>query len=770
MEADGMRRRDDPSVSVDGMTRRLPDRSGARAVGRSIGPIHDGYRWWRVRKFFHLVLSIVVSGVLLAGVVVALVPSFRELGTATLLEPEEIDLAALDGFAVRSQVFAADGSLLSTLHGPENREPVSLEQVPQPVIDSILAVEDADFYNHRGVNVRAVVRAMLSNLSAGSIEQGGSTITQQLVKNALVGSDRDLHRKTKEAAYALRLERRLSKDEILEKYLNTVYFGSGAYGVQAAAETYWGVGVESLGYAEGALLAGIISNPVSYDPTLHPEAATKRRRVALERLFELDIIDEEQLAEFSNTPLPVRRCDKDEPNRPISCGDVDLPPDDDYFVEAVKQQLLSDPRLGDTPEERFNAVFGGGLRIYTTLDPAMQRAAQEAHDSVPPANSLGVTSAIVSIDSKTGAVKALVGGPGFENYKFDVATHQPGRQTGSSFKVFVLLTALEQGNIPSDSIAGGGSFPNPGGTPNPYRIGGPGGSLTSVTTASSNGAFVRMGQVVGLENVILMARKLGVSSDLDPGIMSMPLGTALTTPLEMASAYTAIPNGGQYVPAFMVERIVDRTGTTIVRHERDEKRAFSERTACYATEILEANVRYGTGTRARLKNQEAAGKTGTTEENNDAWFVGFTPYLTTAVWMGNPDENVSMRNLGGVENFGGTYPAMIWRQFNETVHADLDPVAFPDCPKANRYARKVTGLGDGSANPGYTNTSKTTTTTKPKSAKDDDKDADKADDKADDGDDKQVTTTTDGSGPQPTSSTTATTVAPPDDGSGRRTG
>ncbi len=718
------------------------------------------YRVRCVRKFFQLVLTIVVSGALLAGVAVALTPSMRELGTAASLEPEEIDLAALDGFAVRSQVFASDGSLLATLHGPENRQPVPLARVPKPVIDAILAMEDADFYHHGGVNLRAIGRALLSNISSGEIEQGGSTITQQLVKNALVGSDRDLQRKSREAAYAIRLERRLSKDEILEKYLNTVYFGSGAYGVQAAAETYWGVDIENLGYAEGAMLAGIISNPVSNDPTLHPEAAKKRRKVALDRLFQLGHITEDEAVELSNTALPVRRCDKDLPNRPLSCGDVEMPPEDSYFVEAVKQQLLADARLGATPEERVNAVFGGGLRIYTTLDPAMQQAAQEAHDTVPPPNDLGVTSAIVSVDSRSGAVRALVGGPGFQTYKFDVATHQPGRQTGSSFKVFVLLTALEQGNYPFDTIAGGGSFPNPGGTPNPYRIGGSGGTLTSVTTASSNGAFVRMGQVVGLENVIVMARKLGVSSDLNPGIMSMPLGTALTTPLEMASAYTAIPNGGMYEPAYMVDRVESRKGYILMEHESAAMRAFSDRTACLATEILEANVKYGTGTKARLKKQAAAGKTGTTEENNDAWFVGFTPYLTTAVWMGNPDQNVSMRNLGGVENFGGTYPAMIWNRFNEAAHANLEPVAMPKCEKATRYARKVTGQGEPSANQGYTNKS-TTTTTKPKPKKDSEDDDDK------DSDDKPAsTTTTSVTPPSEPSTTTTVTTLPGGGGSG----
>jgi penicillin-binding protein 1A len=681
------------------------------------------YRRSHVRKLIGLAGTIAIAGAVVAGTVVALAPSAREISSATSSIPEEIDLDALDDFAVRSLVFAQDGSLLSTLHGPENREPVPLERVPQPVIDAVLAVEDADFYQHNGVNFRAMARAFFENVQAGGIEQGGSTITQQLVKNALLGSEREFERKKKEIPLALRLEDKLTKDEILEAYLNAVYFGSGAYGVQAAAETYWGKDIADLGYAEGAMLASLIANPVRYDPTLNPEVAYEQRRIALERLVSLGKITREEVSRYGTTPLPVRRCEPGATN-PLTCGDADLPAPDDYFVEEVKQQLLDDPRLGATRDERITALFGGGLRIYTTLDPAAQWAAEVAASTVPPPNDRGVTSALVAIDNYTGGVRALVGGPGYDTYKYDVVTHEPGRQTGSSFKTVVMLTALEQGNFPFDRIQGGGSFPCPLCEENPYRIQGASGTLKSVTAASSNGAFVRMGQVVGLENVIEMAERLGMSNEgLDPFALSMPLGTFDMTPMEMAAAYATIPNNGNHVTPYMIDRVEDRDGNVLFEHEHSSRRVFSEKTACYATEILSEVVSSGTGTRARLSNMPAAGKTGTTDRNADAWFIGFTPYLTTAVWMGNPDTNtVSMANLGGVQNYGGTFPAMIWRAFNQAVHHDLPAAPFPRCDAPDRAPRNLYGEGNNFLNgfrfpssdsPSGSSRQRTSTTTPP---------------------------------------------------------
>ncbi|MGZ4708443.1 MAG: transglycosylase domain-containing protein, partial [Acidimicrobiales bacterium] len=633
-----------------------------------------------LRRLLRFGVIVVAAGVLAAGSAVAIAPQVRDAVGANTSVAEDIDLNALDDFAVRSEVLDADGKVLTTLHAEQNRRPVSLDQVPQPVIDAILAVEDADFYSHGGINARAIVRALTQNVSSGQIEQGGSTITQQLVKNALLSSDRDINRKSREVALAVRLEQQLTKDQILEKYLNTVYFGAGAYGVEAAAETSWGVDVSELDYAQGAMLAAVISNPVAYDPTLHAAAALARRTIALERLVAAGKITSDQAYLYDHAPLPARRCGADVAVKPVSCGGTSVPLAQDYFSEQVKQQLLDDPRLGATKAERVAMLFGGGLKIHTTLDPAAQQAAQAARDSQLPANDKGITAALVAVEPSTGAVRALVGGPGFDAYQYDIATQAPGRQTGSSFKTFTLLTAMEQGNLPFDSVGGGGSFANPGSTDDPYVISGKGGTITSVTSASSNGAFVRLEQTVGIDNVAAMAERLGVDVPASKHVLSMTLGVADTTPLQMASAYSAIPNGGVHEQPYFVERVEDRDGRVLIQHTLDGTRAFSAATACNVTQMLQQNVKGGTATRARLDDQAAAGKTGTTQDNTDAWFVGYTPYLTTAVWMGIPSGSVPMGDFGGyAEVFGGTIPALIWHAFNEQYHQGRDPVPFPTC-------------------------------------------------------------------------------------------
>ncbi len=657
-----------------------------------------------MRKLLTLVVSIVAAAAVVIAGGLAVAPSAGDLASIGGGDPQDIDLAKLDEYAVRSEVYASDGSLLATLHGPENREPVALAVVPKPVIDAILAVEDAEFYAHNGVNFRGMTRALFENVSAGQIEQGGSTITQQLVKKALLTDDRNLDRKTQEIPLAMQLERQVGKDRILETYLNTVYFGSGAYGVEAAAETYWGVHVGELGYPEAAMLAALIANPVRYDPTLHPQAAYDRRREALSRMVREEMITEQDAKSYASAPLPVRRCDGS--STVINCGNVDQGPAEDYFVEEVKQHLLFDSSLlGDTFDERYQALFSGGLRIDTTLDPRMQELAEKVQAEGVPPNSKGITSAMVTLDNYSGAVRAMVGGPDYAVSQVNVTTDLPGRQTGSTFKIFPLLTALEQGNLPIDTIAGGQSFPNPFGTPNPYKVDGPGGTLASVTQRSSNGAFVRLEQVVGLGPTIDMAKRLGVTTDLKPNL-SLTLGVESVPLVQMANAYATIPNGGNFNQAYLIDRIESRDGEEIYQHELDPSREFSADTACYATSMLVDNVKYGTGTRARLPVMASAGKTGTTENHTDALFIGFTPYVTTAVWMGALSEDPwtgklpTMENLNGVANFGGTYPAMMWKAFNEPANEPFPLREFPTCETYKRSARNVIGFGGSKLNEG----------------------------------------------------------------------
>jgi penicillin-binding protein 1A len=656
-----------------------------------------------VRRVGQFLAAIVAGGITLAVATVLLVPSVYTIASAGSGGDGPLDSTQFQDYAVRSQVFAADGSLLAALHGVENRDPVPLDQIPQTVVQAVLSVEDATFYEHGAIDVRGLLRALMQNVQTGGVDQGGSTITQQLVKKALLTDERVLSRKTKEIALAIRLEQQLTKDEILELYLNTVYFGSGAYGVQAAAETYWGRNVQDLNWAEGALLASVISNPVEFDPIVHPSTSRERRHAALGRMVSNGVITEQQAEEFDAVPLPTGRCTEQSGPRPAACGAVTQPPADSYFVEQVKEELLADPRMGDTYAERYAKVFGGGLQIHTTLDPLAQQAAQVAHDTTFPdavrveADAKGITTAMVAVEPSSGAVRALVGGPGFESFKYDIATHEPGRQTGSTFKTFVILTALEQGILPDDFVGGGGSWPNAGGTPDPYVVSGVGGTLTSVTLASSNGAFVRLGQTVGIENVVAMAKRLGVTSGFDSKSKSTPLGVFDVTPLEMASAYAAIPAGGLHRSAYFIDRVADREGHVLIEHRSTPTRAFSPLTACRATQILADNVRSGTGTNAQLGDRPAAGKTGTTESNSNTWFVGFTPYLTTAVWMGIPAEGTKpMGDLGGQEQFGGLWPATIWRNFNSAwLDATDKPTgAFPVCATPSRSAQAAAGAGD----------------------------------------------------------------------------
>lgn len=632
---------------------------------------------------FIAITSLAVAG--LVGSATAIGPQVTKLFSASHGVADTIDLNPLPE---RSLIFDRYGNLMATLHAEENRSPVKLTAVPQPVIDTILAVEDEGFYDHKGVNVRSTLRALLENVSSGGIEQGGSTITQQVVKNALLSPAQDLERKTREAVLAWRLEQTMTKNDILERYLNTVYFGNGTYGLQAAGELYFGKNVDQLDWGDAALLAALIRNPTGYDPFKYPDLALERRRLALDRVVETGHLTKDEADLYAFRPLPTA---------PVSV----LPPPKDYFVEQVKLQLLHDPRLGETDGERYNAVFKGGLRIYTTFDPIMQiNAVVARNEQLPgdngqfhiPATStlcrdpkfgclndgrtnyvLG-TAVVVSLEPNTGAIRAMVGGPGFDNYPYNIATDGIGRQAGSSFKTFVLSTLMQNGYVPSDQVDGHGpcTFPNPGGEPDPYTVenfgnsgGGPG-TILSQTLRSSNCAYVRLGQVVGLQRVIDLAKKMGITSPLSPQL-SLPIGAFEVRPLDMASAYGVIAAEGIRNEPYYIDHVDNSAGTVLFAHEAHPERVMSVQSARLVEQVLEQNVLGGTGTRARLPGRPAAGKTGTAQDSADAWFVGFTPQLSTAVWMGAPVGRVPMRNVGGIAVTGGSYPARIWGQYMAAV-------------------------------------------------------------------------------------------------------
>lgn len=624
-----------------------------------------------VQRIASLGLILVAVASVTSAAALTIIPQLGDVVTATENTSAELEL---DVLAQRSTMYAADGSFMTLLVGEQNRESITLDEMPQEAISAILAMEDNDFYEHDGVNYRAVFRALAQNISAGGIEQGGSTITQQLVKNALLSSDQSFDRKKTEAFYALRLEEQFTKDEILERYLNTVYFGQGAYGLKGAAEVYFGLeDPKDMGWEEAALLAGLIRSPNSTNPVTNPQRARDRRATVVERLVSLELISESQGRRINLADLPEER------SAPLSTKPSD------YFEREAQKELQENPAIpiGDTPAERIASIYSRGLRVYTTFDPAAQALAEQAKADLLPIDSRGFTLAMATVENDTGAVLAMVGGDEFTREQFNLAVDGL-RQPGSSMKTYVLAALFEAGYTPSDTVRGDSpcKFENPGGVPDPYEVKGGSGrriTIASATRASNNCAFVRLGQVVGNENVIEVARRLGISTPLD-AVLSLPLGSKEVRVIEQAAAYAAIVNDGIYNEPWYIERIEDRNGDVIYERRPDGRRSVTVQTARMITQTLESNVRGGTGTRARLPNGMAAGgKTGTAQNSEDAWFVGFTPYITTAVWMGHPDEKVPMRGVAGWGTiFGGTVPAAVWGQFNTAYHELLEARDFAD--------------------------------------------------------------------------------------------
>jgi penicillin-binding protein 1A len=576
----------------------------------------------------------------------------------------------------RSIIYAADGSVLAVLHASENRSPVTINQVPSDVINAVVDVEDARFFTHGAVDLKSTVRALASNVDAGGVREGGSTITQQLVKNIFLTPKRNLDRKIKEAFIADRVEKTYSKMQILQAYLNTIYFGNGAYGVEAAAETYFNETIGQVNPAQAAFLAGIISDPVGYDPILNPEASRDRRDYALDRMAHYGHLSQQEADALKQTPLPTVLYQ--------SQGTTDTR--DDYYVEQVKQILLNQSTtLGATYSERYNALFGGGLRIYTNLDPRLQSVAETAVGKDIPANSQGFTGALASVEPATGQVRAIVGGPGFEVYQYDLAT-QAYRQPGSGFKLFTLLAAYEAGYGPTDTVNGASpcavDFPtdhdlltNPIHNDEGQALGPI--SLTQATADSVNCAFIRLAHQVGLPAVVNMAHRLGLSEAF-PLYPSVVIGGANgVTVLEMADAYATLADDGVYHPPAFIDHITDSTGKTVYQSNYAGTRVLAPQISRMAVQTLSAVVQDGTGTAAALPDRPVVGKTGTTENNTNAWFNGITPQLATSVWMGDPKANTPMYDVGGITVFGGTYPARIWHDYTEAALLGQPAIPFP---------------------------------------------------------------------------------------------
>ncbi len=590
-----------------------------------------------------------------------------------------------------SFVLAADGSVITALHAEQNRVIVPSSKMPQNIKDAVVAIEDKRFYDHMGIDVKALLRAAYIDATTGRIVEGGSTITQQYVKNVYTGDQQTLSRKFKEAVLAYQLEHRLTKDEILAKYLNTVYFGNGAYGVQAAAETYFSRPASQLTLAEAALLAGLIAAPSDYDPVVRPDLAVMRRNLVLEQMRGLGMIDPSAYANAVQRPLTLHM---------RQSAEHYLAP---YFVDYVKQWFLSNPRFGKTVQDRYNLLFEGGLRIQTTIVPRLQRQAENAVSSILIYKS-DPYAAMTLIDPRTGYIKAMVGGRNYWNpkdrfAKVNLATGgSTGRQAGSAFKPFTLVAALEHGISPSSTFNGSSvSVPLQDGTvwtPGNAEGGSYGYiSLETATIHSVNVAYVNIEKAVGdgdiylgAQRVVDTAQRMGIrcctrtTSPKTPlqAVPSAVIGTNEVNSLEMASAYGTLADAGAHVAPTPVVSVTAPDGTVLYQAHPSPRQVVAPAVVTLADGILQKVVLYGTGTAANIGRPQI-GKTGTAQNYSDAWFVGAVPQLVAAVWVGFPQGQISMSypNTRISPVYGGTWPAEIWRAFMVNATKNLPVRQFP---------------------------------------------------------------------------------------------
>ena len=585
------------------------------------------------------------------------------------------EIPALDPAAQHSDVdtvvYASNGrTVLAVLRGDESRVLVETEDIAPILRQAIVSVEDQRFFDHNGIDVRGIGRALWADIRHQSLVEGGSTITQQFVKNAYIRNEKTIARKVREAALAWQLEQRWSKDRILTAYLNTIYFGNGAYGIQQASRAYFGKTAKELTLPEAALLAGIPSNPTVYDPVTKPRKAEGRRRQVLAMMLEQGKITQRDFERADAAPLP----------RP---EDIRLPGTRGkapYFLNYVKDQLVDEFGAG--------RVFGGGLRVTTTIDIGLQEQARAAVESVL-GNPYGPAAALVAMDPRTGAVRAMFGGKNFRKSQFNLAA-QAERQPGSAFKPIVLATAMRQGISPLTeieskkvSIDAGDRVWNVTNYDDTYlgRV-----SLAQAMVSSDNSVYAQLTDLVGPKAIVETAHALGIGSPLS-AYFSIGLGSLAVNPLEMARAYATLANDGRRVDGSLMgdrPRVVERverirTGS-VEENAPQPTRVLDEGEGEVITGILEDVVQFGTGRRAAIAGRPVAGKTGTTDNYADAWFVGYTPELVVAVWVGYPDRlRPMLTEFGGEPVTGGTLPALIWREFVKGIEQD-ESAAFTPAP------------------------------------------------------------------------------------------
>ncbi|MBQ3586695.1 MAG: PBP1A family penicillin-binding protein, partial [Synergistaceae bacterium] len=543
----------------------------------------------------------------------------------------------------------------------DNRTPIELHEMSPNIIRAVIAAEDSAFYQHGGIRIGSILRALWTDIVEGGKIQGASTITQQLARNLFLTHEKSITRKAKEIIIAMRLEKLFPKDKILELYLNTINFGRGAWGVETAARTYFDKSARDLDVAQSAILAGLIANPGRYNPQSSISNAKARQNYVLGRMETLGWITPEQRQAAYDEELQFR-------SRSNKIEEYNMAP---YFVSHL---LFNDllPKYGK------DEVYSGGMEIYTTLDLKLQEKAREAINGL----NKNVMGALVCIESETGEVLALVGGKDFKESKFNRAT-QAVRQPGSSFKPIVYAAAMEEDVMPSDHFLDAPiTFKQKGGKGKGWSPHNSGGGYSGEVTlqralvGSYNTVAVRVAAYIGTDAIVKMARNMGIETKYLPNDLSVALGSASLTPLEMAVAFNCFNNGGKRIVPLMIREIKDRDGNVLEKRQTAESQAMRPETAYALRSMMQDAVRSGTGKPAAIKNINTFGKTGTSNDFIDAWFCGGVPGLTTVVYVGR-DDHKSM----GKRAFGGTMAAPVWKKFMTYAAEEQNtPANFPAPP------------------------------------------------------------------------------------------
>jgi len=640
---------------------------------------------------------ILVAGVVIDLCLVALLPGTRQIGRSVQYRET---VAGLGQLSAPTTVYDSRGNAIGKI-GLQDREPAELGEVPQSLIDAVIVTEDKSFWTNSGVDVGGIARAFVQNLTRGRVSEGGSTITQQLVKNRLTGARRDVQRKVKELVLAFRVNEKYSKREILKQYLNTVYFGEGSYGVKSAARRFFlttdpgsptprGKQLGELTVGETALLAGLIHNPEGDSPFEHPERARNRRDEVLAGMVKAGKITQAQADSAGREALPTMK--------PAA---VDLRPSN-AWAEQAQSTLLRDRRLGPTVAERRKRILQGGLAVYTTLDQGIQQMADQAVANGLAGARPGFGAALVAMDPKTGDVKAMTDSRPFSESKFNLAVDGAGRQIGSSFKVVALAAMLQNGYSRNDHVDGSSPCSVPGFEGNTTNIENGGREVTvqDATTESVNCAYVRLATSVGMEKVVQMAEQMGVRTNVQgrqpatqwAQALTFPLGVVSVTPLEMASVGATIASGGIHRKPVFVSKVVGPDGKTVFDDStRSGNRVLDPQAAACTASVLHGPIDdpNGTASGKAVHGHDAFGKTGTTDQKTSATFLGGTPDLVTYVWHGDPDADVPGAG------FGGERPASIWNDFmKRALGAQPDdpfPPPGPACDAPGKLVDPVLG-------------------------------------------------------------------------------